>query len=331
MKMLLAVCALAVACSPQIDANGRGTASSDLVTSNGENLNGENLNGENLNGENLNGPFSNGPGMALNVDHALFDGATVNGRTLDSVYLDGSMLHGFAGNNELTGFEFDNARFQATLLDGTPLTLRITDVNRPPFGSDVWTYLVQFRDARNNWHPLCLDANNNAIYAIALDGRWNYGRGVPGGGDHVVDPASFTFACKGLGALGKCVSMGYEPWSTLDNGTSLAPYHEACTRALRADYCGDGNSWTVDGRRIDLWDSVGIQQQTRPLWFFEAEWDDTGAACVTNHRVIDLQGLLGTLSPCILSRVSLTCGSSFHFQTGTLLMNRYQSPGISLF
>src|SRR4051812_12895418 len=226
MKMLLAVCAVAAACSPQIDAKGRGAASSDLVASNGENLNGENLNGENLNGENLNGPFSNGPGMALNVDHALFDGATLNGRTLDSVYLDGSMLHGFAGNNELTGFEFDNARFQAVLLDGTPLTLRITDVNRPSFGSDVWTYLVQFRDARNNWHPLCLDADNDAVYAIALDGRWNYGRGVPGGGDHVVDPASFTFACKGSARSGSA-----SPWVTSPGRRSrTAPRSPPTTR-----------------------------------------------------------------------------------------------------
>src|SRR4051812_29883839 len=171
MKMLLAICALAAACSPQIDAKGRGAASSNLVTSNGENLNGENLNGENLNGENLNGPFNNGPGMALNVDHVLFDGATIaGGRALDSAYLDGSMLHGFAGNNELTGFEFDNVRFPAVLLNGTPLTLRITDVNRPSFGSDVWTYLVQFRDIRGNWHPLCLDSDDDPVYAIALDG-----------------------------------------------------------------------------------------------------------------------------------------------------------------
>ena len=154
---------------------------------------------------------------------------------------------------------------------------------------------------------------------------------MPTGGDHVDDPSAFTFACKGLGAIAKCVfPIGYKPWETV-NGVSLAPYHQACTRALRADYCGDGNSWTVNGRKIDLWDGIGVQQSSRPFWLFEAEWTDGSAACVTTQRVIDLRNVLGTVSRCILSRVSLTCGFQSHFQRGTLLMNRYQSPGISLF
>jgi hypothetical protein len=115
------------------------------------------------------------------------------------------------------------------------------------------------------------------------------------------------------------------------NGTSLAPYHQACIRALRADYCGDGNSWTLDGRRIDLYDGIGVQSPSRPFWLFEAEWDDASANCVTFQRVIDLKNTLGTVSPCILSRLSLSCGNSSHFSRGTLLMNRFPLPTISLF
>ena len=327
MKMLLAICAFSLACSPEIDTARGGAVSSDLVTTNGENLN-----GENLNGENLNGPFANGPGMLVDVEYALFAGASIRGRKLDSVWLEGSMFHGFADDSELSGFDFDNARFQAVLMDGTPVTLRIVDVNRESFSNnDVWDYLVQFRDSGGNWHPLCEDADDDPVYAIALGGRWNYGRGVPGGGAHIDDPGAFTFACKGLGAIAKCAfPIGYKPWDTV-NGVSLAPYHQACVRALRADYCGDGTPWTQNGRRIDLYDALGIQDPSRPFWLFEAEWDQDGASCVSKERVIALRNVIGTVSPCILSKVSLSCGRSSDFQQGTLLMNRFQFFGISLF
>ena len=332
MKNLVIACVLASACGQGVVPTERGSAGTDLVTTNGEQLNGEQLNGEQLNGEQLNGTSFNGPGMAVDVQYGLFAGASIGNRTLDSAWLEGTVFHGIDNGREFSGMDFESSRFQGVMLDGTPVSLRIVDIDREAFpNSDVWSYLVQFRDSRGIWHPLCLDASNNAAHAIALDGRWNYGRGVPGGGDHIDDPGAFTFACKGLGAIAKCAfPIGYKPWKTV-NGTSLAPYHQACIRALRADYCGDGNSWTLNGRRIDLYDGIGLQSPSRPFWLFEAEWDDASANCVTFQRVIDLKNTLGTVSPCILSRLSLSCGSSSHFSRGTLLMNRFPLPTISLF
>jgi hypothetical protein len=333
MKDSVLFCLLAsAACGQAVDATANRTASADVVVSNGEQLNGEQLNGEQLNGEQLNGTTFTGPGMAVGVAFARFAGAAVDGTVLDGASLAGTAFHGVAGGRELSAVDFANAGFQASLLDGTPVSLRVTDVAREAFpNDDVWSYLVQFRDASGIWHPLCLDANNDAVYAIPLDGRWNYGRGVPGGGSHIDDPTTFTFACKGLGAIAKCVfPIGYKPWTTV-NGVSLGPYHQACTRALRADYCGDGTPWTVDGRAIDLYDGIGIQAVAQPLWFFEAEWTAGSAACLSSERVVDLKNTLGTVSPCILSRLSLSCGSSSHFSRGTLLMNRFPLPTISLF
>ena len=60
--------------------------------------------------------------------------------------------------------------------------------------------------------------------------------------------------------------------------TSLADYHQACTRMLRADYCGDGTPHTVDGTLINIYDGIGIQRDTDD-WAFEAEWTTTGARC----------------------------------------------------
>jgi hypothetical protein len=96
---------------------------------------------------------------------------------------------------------------------------------------------------------------------------------------------------------------------------SLAPYHQACTRLLRADYCGNGTSYTVDGTLLNLYDGVGIQADTE-RWNLEAEWTEGGARCMARRR------LSSSASPtCQASLQSASCGASSHFSTGTLLMN----------
>jgi hypothetical protein len=298
------------------------------VVANGEQLNGEQLNGEQLNGEQL-----NGAGMGVNVAFTSFGGAVrSDGTPLDSVSLQGTVFHGSAGGHELSGADFALARFQGVTFDGNPVDLRIADIAQEQApDDDVWTYQVEFRDASGAWSSLCHDASGAQVPAIPLAGLWNYGRGVAGGGAHIDDPAAFTFACKGLGAIAKCVlPLGYKPWKSV-KGVSLAPYHRACVRMIRADYCGDGTPWTQNGRRIDLYDHIGIQRMTRPLWFFEAEWGEGGAVCLSNERVVNLHAVVGTVASCILPKLSLTCGRPAHFQGGsTLLMNRFAFPGLGL-
>jgi ADYC domain len=325
MKKLLLLCVLASACGGPPENEPRlANTGTDLVVSNGEQLNGEQLNGEQLNGEQL-----NGAGMGVNVAYASFNGAAIDdGTQLASARLEGTVFHGTSAGHEFVGTDFTGAHFHAVTFDGAEVELRVASISREaPPNDDVWTYLVEFQTGQGDWSPLCHDASGAAALAIPLAGRWNYGRGVPGGGAHVDDPAAFTFACKGLGAIAKCVfPLGYKPWKTV-NGVSLAPYHEACVRMIRADYCGDGTPWTQDGRRIDVYDSAGVQQMTRPMWFFEAEWGEDGAACVSKQRVVRV---LGTLSSCILSKVSPTCGNRNHFRSGTLVMNRFALPGLGL-
>jgi hypothetical protein len=326
--MLLSICLFAAACGGQeIDAPDRGSASPDLVVANGEQLNGEQLNGEQLNGEQL-----NGAGMGINVAFTLLGGAILgDGTRLDSASLAGTVFRGSGGQQQFAGADFAGARFQAVTFDGAPVELRIASIGQEaPPDDDVSTYQVEFQTANGIWSPLCHDGGGGAVPAIPLTGRWNYGRGVAGGGAHIDDPSSFTFACKGLGAIAKCVlPIGYKPWKTA-RGVSLAPYHDACVRMIRADYCGDGTPWTQDGRKIDLYDGLGIQRMSRPFWLFEAEWDEGGAVCLSKERVLSLRAILGTLSSCIVSRLSPSCGKQDHFQKRTRVMNRFAFPGLGL-
>jgi hypothetical protein len=86
--------------------------------------------------------------------------------------------------------------------------------------------------------------------------------------------------------------LGYSPWGSAPecrgpgdcHALPLAALHQACTRLLRADYCGDGTSATRDGTLVDLWDTAGLEADTAPSWPFEAEWSEDGAACVASTR-----------------------------------------------
>ena len=71
----------------------------------------------------------------------------------------------------------------------------------------------------------------------------------------------------GLARLAKNVRIGYRPGPappparTGGKGNDkrcpailLKDHHQACTRMIRADYCGDGKAWTVEGTVPDIFD-----------------------------------------------------------------------------
>ncbi|MEL6188382.1 MAG: ADYC domain-containing protein, partial [Myxococcota bacterium] len=60
---------------------------------------------------------------------------------------------------------------------------------------------------------------------------------------------------------------------------------QACVRMIRADYCGNGESHTVDGRIVDFWDNLGVHEQTHKEWTAEAIWGPEGASCFFSPRV----------------------------------------------
>ena len=300
-----------------------------LSVSNGSNLNGSNLNGSNLNGKDLNGQQL--AGTLVSVDYA---GARIHwgkerssGRGwgssrweegLEAVWLEGSVFHGRSGGRHFSGLDFVHARFLGRRGDGSQVELYV-DAMTPGSGAnrDVWTYQVSYREPTDGqWYPICQDASGRPRAAIAVAGRWDYRQGLPGlGGAKYEDPSAFTFACEGA-AIAKCIRIGYKPWARVD-GTSLAMHHQACTRLIRADYCGDGTSHTVDGQWVNLFDTLGVQRDTED-WGVEAEWDTEGARCLTDHN----RAHAPVTCPAIGMKPQ--CGTAEAFSPGTLL--RSETP-----
>ncbi|HZI09027.1 MAG TPA: ADYC domain-containing protein [Myxococcus sp.] len=299
-----------VGCAGEVTETGPTLESrvAELASPNGRNLNGRNLNGRNLNGSEL--------GQTLvSVGFAGVRASDTADDAMSSVRLQGSVFHGFSEGRKVSGMAFLGARFVGTLGDGQKVDLRVEAIQPgTETQADVWSYRVAFLDtAEGLWKPACPAADGSALNAIPVAGRWNYQQGVAGGGARIDDPTVFTFACEDA-AIAKCVRFGYRPWATTADGRSLADHHQACTRMVRADFCGDGTSHTVDGNWVNLHDAVGVQQDTE-AWLLEAEWNADGALCVTSTT-----RATGQVS-CPKKRQRSSCGQVGHFRTGTLLMS----------
>lgn len=267
----------------------------------GQNLNGQNLNGQNLNGQNLNGST-----LGTSVLWTSLQGVKLGGSTLlEAAWLEGTELVGKNGSSIHRGLDFHQAEFQAQSNTGVALRLRVRQVDTPAAAGGPWRYWVEYSETDGKWYPICLDGTA-AQPAIAIDGWWNPQAGVPGGGGKVTDSTKLTFACPKVGAIGKCLDIGYRAWVH-------ASHHQACVRAIRADYCGDGVTYTTDGKIINLYDALGIQVDTED-WRIEAEWDAAGARCFSqNNRALDHV-------PCFKDRATSSCGKLTNFSKGTLLM-----------
>jgi hypothetical protein len=278
-------------------------------------LNGRSLNGRSLNGRSLNGRSLNGQELdqlLVSVDLA---GARLGGAALEGVGLEGSAFRGSLDGRALSGQDFTGVSFTGRLGGGGTVALRVDGMAQGSgVDADIWSYRVSYREPSDgHWYPICLDEQGAAAGAIPVEGRWDYRQGVPGGGAKLAAPGTFTFACEGA-AIAKCVRYGYKPWAKAASGESLAAHHQACTRLIRADFCGDGTSYTVNGQWVNLYDVLGVQDDTE-RWVAEAEWDEGGARCFASrtrsHRPVACAG----------ERQPRVCGSKRAFSEGTLLIS----------
>ncbi|MFO0573151.1 MAG: ADYC domain-containing protein [Polyangia bacterium] len=260
-------------------------------------LNALSLNALSLNALSLNALSLNSLSLnSLSLNSVEIASANFRGQTLS---LSGSQLSVSDGRRKLSGTQLIGALLHYDMLDKngskTAITLRIEDVRLDPTAKsqDVWLYRVVARpDATPTapWTTLCTDEKGNPDNAIPLAGVWDSKTG-----EHLDDPNGYTWGCRDF-PLGKCTALGYRPWAketqcTVTNRglscgeVSLRDHHQACTRMMRADYCGNGTPYTTNGTKIDLYDyllpPINVPETD---WDIEARWTPQGALCLSEPR-----------------------------------------------
>lgn len=121
-------------------------------------------------------------------------------------------------------------------------------------------------------YPLCAAEDGNIEAVLYEDTHVDMKSGVVDKQTDILNIACLS------GALGKAGEWGYRPYD-------INHYEfQGIIRALRADYCGDGDSWTKPGTAIDIEDRWGIQKFFNPNHRTEAFWSPDGALCVTLPR-----------------------------------------------
>jgi len=114
-------------------------------------------------------------------------------------------------------------------------------------------------------------------WGFPVAGSWSAGA-------HLHAPGQIVIACVGT-AEARCVDLGYRPWRHAANGADLWDYHQACVRALRADYCGTGRDRAGRSEHVALYDKLAIHPLRQADGMsFEAAWGVQGAACVNHIR-----------------------------------------------
>ena len=276
----------------------------DIVTTRSEEFNGVQLQGVQLQGVQLQGVRLQGVQLqGVKLQGVRLQGVRLQGVKLQGVKLQGTTFSGVVlqdgqsvdrSGEDLIGAEWD---VEITSADGQgnpveeEFVLRFDDIYPDGNHDDVFLYEVSYRSKLSNeWSSLCEDSQGNPLPAIPLSNYWDEATG-----DRIDDPNVVSFACTNA-VLAKCVEWGYRPWATAtrcDNvkknkgcyQVSLQDYHQACTRMARADYCGNGEPWTVPGTAIDIWDQLSPQIEAPATdWAIEAEWDVDGATCLNDIR-----------------------------------------------
>lgn len=203
---------------------------------------------------------------------------------------DGSAGFGFLG------LDLRNGIIQAKLDNGKDIEIRIDEL-RFGIGFNL-VFRASVRVVGGAFERLCPESDS----AYMVPGAWS--ESVLGNGQGI------SFACRGS-SVAKCVEYGYKPWSIFSGERDL---HRACVRMLRADYCGDGRSFTVDGTVIGFGDGVGIQSSVDTL-ALEATWGPNGATCIERTRIPDA----GLNESCVQARVQETCDASTALLTSAVV------------
>ncbi|NVJ01622.1 hypothetical protein HV824_26375 [Myxococcus sp. AM009] len=169
-------------------------------------------------------------------------------------------------------------------------------------GSGMWepsghTFLYRVRyTPSGGTSPVSL-CSTGANWAVPVKGVFNLT------GARSESPRTFTLGCD-AGVIAKCYRWGYQPWRDGATSGPITEAHWSCTRMARADYCGQGTSFTQDGTRIRPWDDLTPAIISAPSpgsgsddLTFEAGWNTAGPACLSHLRWKHLTASCVPLNP----------------------------------
>lgn len=180
----------------------------------------------------------------------------------------------------LRGRELEGAVIHVGIEGGRAAPMKLASIIPDPKQPQVLRHEFETSDGQGGWKNACTPNADGETWGLPL-------KLAPG---HPGRDGEITVSCVS-GVVAKCVRWGYPPWEKSADGQSLAPFHAACVRMARADYCGDGTPHTKQGTSIDNFDDLGIQKRGAaddPSYVFEAGWSPQGAVCVAHTRWNDV-------------------------------------------
>ena len=260
----------------------------------------------------------------LSYNGLSYNGLSYNGLSYNGIKLQGTKLQGLRVNGAgLAGTHFEGLELQGTTLvmpegeallgadlpafdeRGEELRVTVESVEADPERADLTYYSLTFEGEN-----ICGPGGRGLFVAGSWDDE---GTHHPSSQGELVA----TFSCT-TGVVAKCVEWGYTPY---EQGADM---HQACVRMARADYCGDGVSYTKTGTLVDVFDFSGVMapEQDPGELRFEAGWGAEGAICVNEPRYQMIGSAGEELAPPCWQQLP-RCETAAQAQTmGALVANR---------
>jgi hypothetical protein len=239
----------------------------------------EDIYGERNNGRSLTGEV--GPGL---IGVAYAGAVLVGGQPVTDVAVIGGRLRGRMIGAGGVVQVVDGPAWTGAILQGqTPnglVPIRIDGVDTVDADLHLYTLSRPRHGAQGPaWTPFCHAYDDGDVRAVPVAARWN------DNGDRVESSDHFTFGCRS-GAIAKCVLVGYRPWLPAQGAAPMVDVHQACTRAITADFCGNGKPHTLNGTPINIVDQLAppIRPQFIDVRLYEAAWTRYGAYCLSHAR-----------------------------------------------
>ena len=163
----------------------------------------------------------------------------------------------------------------------------LESVDKDIFGYEIVTVAENIPGALKE--PFCYrgDTGENERAQFSTGSQWDVltaGR---------TDDASLVSVSCASGGIGRCQQWGYRGWAEAQVASSgtyekLVDAHQSCLYMKRADYCGNGDTYTEDGTMIGIDDNFSPAFQKSGGGEIEAVWGPTGAICLTKQRRPDI-------------------------------------------